>query len=63
MIHCTRRPVTPPPTPGHAPEALRLNSYDKTIRVYIHSGRHVVPGTASEQAGEFPVDQQGALFI
>lgn len=40
-----------------------INELTKRIGEYIHSGRHVVPGTASEQAGEFPVDQRDALFV
>lgn len=40
-----------------------INDLTKRTGEYIHSGRHVVPGTASEQAGEFPVDQRDALFV
>jgi hypothetical protein len=40
-----------------------IKELTKRIREYIHSGRHVVRGTASEQAGEFPVDQRDALFV
>lgn len=40
-----------------------INELTKRTGEYIHSGRHVVPGTASEQGGEFPVDQRDALFV
>jgi hypothetical protein len=40
-----------------------INDLSKRIVEYLHSGRHVVPGTASEQAGELPVDQRDALFV
>jgi hypothetical protein len=40
-----------------------IKELTKRIRESIHSGRHVVRGTASEQAGEFPVDQRDALFV
>jgi hypothetical protein len=40
-----------------------INELTKRIGEYIHSGRHVVPGTASEQADEFPVDQRDVLFV
>ena len=40
-----------------------INDLTKHIGEYIHSGRHVAPGTASEQAGEFTVDQRDALFV
>jgi hypothetical protein len=39
-----------------------LNELTKSIGGYIHSGRHVVPNTGAEEAGEFPVDRQDALF-
>jgi hypothetical protein len=40
-----------------------INDLTKSIGKYVHSGRHVVPNTGGEQAGEFPVDQQDALFV
>jgi hypothetical protein len=40
-----------------------INELTKSIGVYIHSGRHVVPNSGGEQAGEFPVDQRDALFV
>jgi hypothetical protein len=40
-----------------------INDLTKRIGEYIHSGRHVVPGTAGEQVGEFPVNQRDALFV
>jgi len=39
-----------------------INELTKSIGKYIHSGRHVVPNSGGEQAGEFPVDQRDALF-
>jgi hypothetical protein len=39
-----------------------INELTKSIGVYIHSGRHVVPNTGGEEAGEFPVNQRDALF-
>jgi hypothetical protein len=39
-----------------------INELTKRIGEYIHSGRHVVPNSGDEQAGEFPVDQRDALF-
>jgi hypothetical protein len=39
-----------------------IDELTKSIGKYVHSGRHVVPNTGGEQAGEFPVDQQDALF-
>jgi hypothetical protein len=47
------------------PEGKKRDAIDeltKSIGKYIHSGRHVVPNTGGEQAGEFPVDQRDALF-
>lgn len=47
------------------PEGKKRDAIDeltRSIGKYIHSGRHVVPDTGGEQAGEFPVDQQDALF-
>jgi hypothetical protein len=40
-----------------------IDDLAKSIGKYIHSGRHVVPNTGSEQAGEFPVDQRDAVFV
>jgi hypothetical protein len=40
-----------------------INELTKRVGEYIHSGRHVVPGSGTEQAGEFPVDQRDALFV
>jgi hypothetical protein len=40
-----------------------VNELTKSIGNYIHSGRHVVPNTGGEQAGEFPVDQRDAVFV
>jgi hypothetical protein len=40
-----------------------INELTKRIGEYVHSGRHVVPGSADEQPGEFPVDQRDALFV
>ena len=40
-----------------------INELTKRIGEYLHSGRHVVPNTGGEQAGEFPVDQRDALFV
>lgn len=48
------------------PEGKKREAIDdltKQIGKYIHSGRHVVPNTGGEQAGEFPVDKQDALFV
>lgn len=48
------------------PEGKKRDAIDeltKQVGKYIHSGRHVVPNTGGEQAGEFPVDQRGALFV
>jgi hypothetical protein len=48
------------------PEGKKRDAVDeltKSIGKYIHSGRHVVPNTGGEQAGEFPVDQRDALFV
>jgi hypothetical protein len=39
-----------------------IDELTKSIGKYIHSGRHVVPNTGGEQAGEFPVDHRDALF-
>lgn len=40
-----------------------IDELTKSIGKYIHSGRHVVPNTGSQQAGEFPVDQRDAVFV
>jgi len=40
-----------------------INDLTKSIGVYIHSGRHVVPNAGGEQAGEFPVDRRDASFV
>jgi hypothetical protein len=40
-----------------------INELTKRVGEYIQSGRHVVPGSGTEQAGEFPVDQRDALFV
>jgi hypothetical protein len=40
-----------------------IDALTKSIGVYIHSGRHVVPNTGGEEAGDFPVDQRDALFV
>jgi hypothetical protein len=40
-----------------------INELTKRIGEYIHSGRHVVPGSRTAQTGEFPVDQRDALFV
>lgn len=40
-----------------------INELTKSIGKYIHSGRHVVPNTGGELAGEFPVDQRDAVFV
>jgi hypothetical protein len=39
-----------------------IDELTKSIGKYIHSGRHVVPNSGGEQAGEFPVDQRDATF-
>jgi hypothetical protein len=39
-----------------------IDSLAKSVGAYLHSGRHVVPNTGGEMAGEFPVDQRDALF-
>lgn len=47
------------------PEGKKRDEIDaltKAIGKYIHSGRHVLPGVAQEQPGEFPVDQRDAVF-
>jgi hypothetical protein len=47
------------------PEGKKRDAIDELTRSvgkYIHSGRHVVPNAGGEQAGEFPVDQQDAVF-
>ena len=41
------------------PEGKKRDAIDdltKSVGKYIHSGRHVVPNTGGELAGEFPVD-------
>jgi hypothetical protein len=40
-----------------------INALTKEIGQYIHSGRHVVPNSGGEQAGDFPVDQRDAVFV
>jgi len=48
------------------PEGKKRDAIDdltKQIGKYIHSGRHVVPNTGVEQAGQFPVDQRDAAFV
>jgi hypothetical protein len=48
------------------PEGKKRDAIDeltKSIGKYIHSGRHVVPNSGGEQAGEFPVDQRDAIFV
>jgi hypothetical protein len=48
------------------PEGKKRDAIDeltKSIGKYLHSGRHVVPNTGGEQAGEFPVDQRDAVFV
>jgi hypothetical protein len=48
------------------PEGKKREEIDqltKAIGEYIHSGRHVVPGSGGEEAGEFPVDQGDAMFV
>jgi hypothetical protein len=48
------------------PEGKKRDAIDeltKSIGKYIHSGRHVVPNTGGDQAGEFPVDQRDAVFV
>jgi hypothetical protein len=50
---------------GAMPEGKKrdaINELTKSVGKYIHSGRHVVPNNGEVQAGEFPVDQQDALF-
>jgi hypothetical protein len=47
------------------PEGKKRDAIDeltKSVGKYIHSGRHVVPNTGGEQAGEFPADLRDALF-
>lgn len=47
------------------PEGKKRDEIDALTRAigkYIHSGRHVVPDTGGEQAGDFPVDQRDAVF-
>lgn len=40
-----------------------INELTRSVGKYIHSGRHVVPNAADdEQAGDFPVDRQDAVF-
>lgn len=39
-----------------------IDALTRAIGRYIHSGRHVLPGSAEERAGEFPVDQRDAVF-
>ena len=48
------------------PEGKKRDAVDdlaKAIGKYLHSGRHVVPDSGGEQAGEFPVDQRDAMFV
>ena len=48
------------------PEGKKREAIDeltKSVGKYIHSGRHVVPNTGGERAGEFPVDQRDAVFV
>lgn len=48
------------------PEGEKRDANDdltRSIGKYLHSGRHVVPNTASEMAGEFPVNQRDAVFV
>ena len=68
-------PAAPPSThyPGDKtaifaamPEGKKRDAVDdlaKAIGKYLHSGRHVVPDSGGEQAGEFPVDQRDAMFV
>jgi len=47
------------------PEGKKRDAIDdltKSVGKYIHSGRHVVPDTGGEMAGEFPVDSRDAMF-
>jgi hypothetical protein len=47
------------------PEGKKREEIDKLARAigqYVHSGRHVVPNSGGNQAGEFPVNQQDAAF-
>jgi hypothetical protein len=47
------------------PEGKRRDEIDALTRAigkYIHSGRHVVPDSGGEHAGEFPVNQRDAVF-
>lgn len=48
------------------PEGKKRDAIDeltKQIGQYLHSGRHVVPNSGGEQAGEFPVSQRDAAFV
>lgn len=48
------------------PEGKKRDAIDELTRQvgkYLHSGRHVVPNTGGELAGEFPVDQRDAVFV
>lgn len=40
-----------------------IDELTKSVGKYVHSGRHVVPNTGGEQAGEFPVNQCDAVFV
>jgi hypothetical protein len=40
-----------------------IDELTKAIGKYLHSGRHVVPNTGGQEAGEFPVDQRDAAFV
>jgi hypothetical protein len=47
------------------PEGKKRDAIDeltKQVGKYLHSGRHVVPNSGGELAGEFPVDQRDAVF-
>lgn len=48
------------------PEGEKRDAIDELTKQfgrYVHSGRHVVPNTGGEQAGDFPVDQRDATFV
>lgn len=39
-----------------------IDALTKAVGQYLHSGRHVVPNSGGQLAGEFPVDQRDAVF-
>jgi hypothetical protein len=45
------------------PRRKEIDALTRAIGKYIHSGRHVAPGSADVEPGEFPVDQRDAVFV